>query len=112
MQTIRALPWLICLCALPLLQGCGRWPTKPQVISRPTVIEVPVTRWREIPDELTAELVPPAPPPRRCRDARGEPAVCVIDALDQLALYQAIVALANQDRQRVRALSRTGKEAP
>lgn len=55
--------------------------------------------WRPLPAQLTAPLAEPAPPPARCRDPQtGEPAVCVLDGLNWIEDWRAVLHQANADR--------------
>ena len=84
---------LACLCALPLLSGCGE---KYQV--RPTpAIEVPVPAYRPLDAKLTAPIAEPAPPPARCT-LLGVPVVCALDGLAQIEQWRGKLQQCNADR--------------
>jgi hypothetical protein len=76
------------------------------VVSKPEIVEVPRVAYRPLPPELTAPLAEPAMPIARCV-ADGKPAICVIDALATIPLYQAALRTANDDRARAALLGRT-----
>ncbi len=76
------------------------------MVSRPEIIEVPRVAYRPLPPALTAPLAEPAAPPARCVVA-GAPAICVLDALAMIPLYQAALRTANDDRARAELLGRT-----
>lgn len=50
-----------------------------------------------VPRELTAPLAEPEPPPARCT-YRGQPAVCVLDALAWIERWRGALQRANADR--------------
>lgn len=97
--------WLTCLCALPLLASCGLWQHKPQAPARPTVIEVPVPAYRSLPGTLTDPIPTPPAPPARCM-LGGVAAVCVLDGLSLLPMYDAALETCNADRARAALLGR------
>jgi hypothetical protein len=91
---------------MPWLTGCG---LRLQRVDppRPEVVQVPVPAYRALPHELTDPLPLPTMPPAKCRDANGQPAICLIDALDAIPGLQALLDLANADRARAAALGKT-----
>jgi hypothetical protein len=74
------------------------------VISRPEIVEVPVTVYRPLPANLTDAIPPPPAPPRRCTSRTGQPAVCVDDALSVIPAWEAALQIANDDRRRAALL--------
>jgi hypothetical protein len=66
-------------------------------VTHSEAIEVPVPAWKPIPDKLTAPILPPPAPPARCV-LDGQPAICVLDALATIPLYQADIDQCNADR--------------
>jgi len=97
---------LASLCLPPLLGGCG--PARPQVLVRPQIIEVPVTRYVPVPPEYAAPIAAPAVPEKRCT-YHGQPAVCVLDALATIPLWRAALEQANHDRADVGKLGGSNK---
>lgn len=59
---------------------------------------MPLPAWRPLPAQLTAPLPEPAPPPAHCRDEHGQPAVCVLDALNWIEDWRGVLHQANADR--------------
>lgn len=98
--------WQTCLFALPLLASCGLLPPRKQIVSRPQLIEVPVIAYRQIPDALTAPLLPPPEPPLLCV-LNAKASLCVLDALATIPAYQSSLDLCNSDRAKVRMLGKT-----
>ncbi len=85
--------WLACLCALPLLSGCGAHrPVKPT-----PVIEVPVPAYRPLDRPLTDPLAEPDAPAARCQ-MDGAPAVCALDGLVQVEAWRGVLQRCNADR--------------
>lgn len=99
--------WAVCLCLLPLLGGCGL--LHRQVLVRPQVIEVPVTRYVPVPVALTAPIPEPAPPPKHCT-WHGVPAVCVLDGLAWIEQLRGQLDKANDDRARAAELGNTNAQ--
>jgi hypothetical protein len=98
---------LIYLFALPLLTSCGLFARKPTlVITRPEVIEVSVPAYRPLPTALTDPLLPPPAPPARCH-LGGAPAVCALDGLAQITMWEALLDLANKDRAKAALAGKT-----
>lgn len=98
MRMTTASRWLLFLCALPSLTGCGPlFPTRPAVVTRPEAVEINVPTYVAVPNQLTTPLRKPEPPPRRCV-LKGRPAVCASDAIALIPIYDALLDLANQDR--------------
>lgn len=67
--------------------------------------------YQPLPARLTAPLPMPPPPPRRCTDAAGLAAVCVLDALLQIPVYQALLKIANKDRAAARRITQPPEQA-
>lgn len=59
-----------------------------------------------MPIELTTRLSKPARPRPHCI-FQGAPAICLLDALKVIPIYDALLDLANSDRGRVELLGRT-----
>ena len=75
------------------------------------MIEVPVPAYRQLPDALTAPLLPPPLPVRNCQYQDGTPAVCLLDGLLQIPLYEVLLDVANEDRASAATLGKTDPEA-
>lgn len=71
----------------------------------PVVIDHPVPVYQAVDSKLTNPLPAPAPPPWNCL-FKGEPTVCVLDALMQIPAWSAVRDAANLDR------ATTAKSAP
>jgi len=95
-----AMHYAACLSALLSLTGCGA--RKPLV--RTELVEVPVERYVSVPAALTDPLPEPAPPAALCT-LGGVPAVCALDGLLWLGMWQKLLGRANEDRATTRALS-------
>lgn len=67
------------------------------MITQPQVIEVPVERYVPVPHVLTAPLLEPAPPQPHCL-FKGQPAVCMLDALAWIERLRGVLDKANADR--------------
>lgn len=110
MKTRAALIWLTCLCALPLLNGCGLRLVRADQCNRIETVDVPVPVYQALPDALTQPLPLPAPPAMRCAHADGSSAVCIADALTMIPALQTLLDIANADRARAALLSRAQLE--
>jgi len=103
-----ALRWSACLFALASLASCGLLPPKPQILSRPQLIEVPSPpAYVPAPAALTDPLPPHPAPASNCKMADGSPAVCLLDALGMIPLYQADIEVCNSDRAKTALLGTT-----
>lgn len=101
MKTQRVLRSSLCLCALLSLASCGLFQHKPTpVVTRTEIVTVSVPAYKPLPRELTSPLSQPLPPSTDCVDAAGKPAVCVLDALSTIPVYQMLLDVCNADRAR------------
>lgn len=64
---------------------------------------MPTIAYQPIPRALTAPIAMPTPPESRCM-LDGKPAVCVLDALALIPLYQGAIEACNADRARTALL--------
>jgi hypothetical protein len=94
---LNALRSMAFLCVLASLASCGLLPPKPQVLTRPQVVEVATPVYRPVPIQLTLPIAEPPQPAARCA-LDGKPVVCVLDALGVIPSYQAALQQCNDDR--------------
>lgn len=67
--------------------------------------------YRDLPQALTAPLPHPLPPVRNCRYEDGTPAVCLLDGLLQIPVYEVLLDVANEDRASAAKLGKADPEA-
>jgi hypothetical protein len=84
---------LLALFALLSLSACS----EKKVVTRPEIIEVAKVTYGPMPSELTNELPEPAVPPKLCTQ-KGEPAWCLVDAINWIEDWRALHKTANADR--------------
>jgi len=60
-----------------------------------------------VPIALTDPLPAHPAPPSNCKTADGKPAICLLDALGMIPLYQADIEVCNSDRAKAALLGRT-----
>lgn len=62
------------------------------------MLTVQTPAYRALPRQLTDAIPAPPPPPRVCKDAHGQPAVCALDGLLQIPAWRAVLQQCNADR--------------
>lgn len=67
-------------------------------------MRVPEVAYVPLPRELTMPIAAPPAPAALCTDARGAPAVCVIDALATIPAWRDALGVCNSDRARAGVL--------